>query len=269
MSWRAAPCASASLATMPEEHCGIAVREARCRTLAGTLADELRAGVLAGKYPRGMRLPTEAELVARHRVSRQTVRQAFAELVAERLVYRIPGRGTFATFVDSEGPYLRTQGSIDDLLALSLDTELEVVQPVEWRTEIEAAGRLRLASTEVLVAVVRRLHHGLPFIVTSAYIPGDVGQVSGIDRFTQAGQRTGETLIALIDRSDVGPIAGASQIATVAFVPEDFAALIDCLPRQPVLRIDRLYYNRSGEFVELTINYFNPTRYSYRLELRR
>ncbi|MFF0868139.1 GntR family transcriptional regulator [Nonomuraea sp. NPDC003560] len=50
------------------------------------IAAELRDDILAGAYPVGSQLPSEAELAARHRAARGTVRQAVAVLVAEGLV---------------------------------------------------------------------------------------------------------------------------------------------------------------------------------------
>ncbi|GGS99156.1 GntR family transcriptional regulator [Nonomuraea spiralis] len=50
------------------------------------IADELRDDILAGAYPVGSQLPSEAELATRHRAARGTVRQAVAVLVAEGLV---------------------------------------------------------------------------------------------------------------------------------------------------------------------------------------
>ena len=61
------------------------------------VAREVRNRILQGDYADGRRLPTEAELAERHGVSRQTVRRAFQDLVAEGMVYRVPGRGTFVT----------------------------------------------------------------------------------------------------------------------------------------------------------------------------
>ena len=45
--------------------------------------------------------------------------------------------------------------------------------------------------------------------------------------------------------------------------------MIEAEPGEPVLRIDRLYYDRNGKGVELAVNYCNPIRYVYRIELRR
>lgn len=56
------------------------------------LKDELARG----SFPSGALMPSEAELVARFRVSRMTVNRALRELQAEGLVERVQGVGTFA-----------------------------------------------------------------------------------------------------------------------------------------------------------------------------
>jgi GntR family transcriptional regulator len=59
------------------------------------LRDMLRAAVQGGDYPDGQ-LPGEAELMATHRASRATVREALALLRAEGLIERTQGIGTHA-----------------------------------------------------------------------------------------------------------------------------------------------------------------------------
>ena len=118
------------------------------------LAAELRSHIAQGRYKGGVRLPTESELSQEYGLSRQTVRRAFLELVTEGSVYRVPGRGTFAT--ENAGQYLRQLGSIDDLMNLSTDTEMQVLESPSRRVDLEAAGRLRL-DTDVVYGVKREL----------------------------------------------------------------------------------------------------------------
>ena len=60
------------------------------------VARQLREEILAGRYGREGRLPSEAQLVRRFGVSRPTVARAFALLGDEGLVERRAGSGTFA-----------------------------------------------------------------------------------------------------------------------------------------------------------------------------
>jgi GntR family transcriptional regulator, histidine utilization repressor len=56
----------------------------------------LKSELARGRWPPGTLMPSEADLVARFRVSRMTVNKALRELQAEGLVERQQGIGTFA-----------------------------------------------------------------------------------------------------------------------------------------------------------------------------
>ena len=236
-----------------------------------TLADGLRTAINRGSYPSGHRLPTEFELAEQHGVSRQTVRQAFSELVAQGLVYRVRGRGTFAVPATSKpGSYLKSFGSIDELLALSVDTQLILVRPFVRQTDVDAAGRLRLNSDDVLVGTFQRVHQDVAYCVSTVYLPPELAPIVQDEPSLSApGIRSAVTIIGLIERDGSHPVIGAHQSVTSVPASDEVAELIECEPEAPVLRIDRLYYDRAGAFVELAVSHFNPARYSYRVELRR
>ncbi|MBB5158389.1 GntR family transcriptional regulator [Saccharopolyspora phatthalungensis] len=232
------------------------------------LARELRAAILQHDYPEGKRLPTEAELAETHRVSRQTVRRAFQDLVAEGMVYRIPGRGTFAA--PREEQYLRQFGSIDDLMGLSIDTTMELIRPLRQQVDLDAAGRLRLLSDRVHTLEFRRLHEDVPFCVTTVFLPPAVGKlVESVPELTDVGARSGVTIIGLLDDRLTDPIAEAEQSITVGMATPEIAGHLGCEPQRPLLRIDRMYQSTTGQPVELAVSHFLPEHYSYRVRLRR
>ena len=234
-----------------------------------SLAQVLRDAIAQGDYADRRPLPTEAELVQEYGVSRQTVRRALEELVAEGLVFRVRGRGTFATSLAS-AQYLRSIGSVDDLLALSHDSVMETVQPLRRRADIAAAGRLRAESDQIVSGLFRRLHDGVPFSITEVHLPLALGQrITGAGALVKEGAVLRSTVISLVDEMNPEPIAGAHQSITATGMPAELADHIDCEPGDPVLRIDRLYFDAAGRPLELAISHFNPERYSYRLELRR
>ncbi|MET8654645.1 MULTISPECIES: GntR family transcriptional regulator [Nocardia] len=231
------------------------------------VASELRTRISAGEFPDGVRLPTEAELAQQYRLSRQTIRRAFVDLVAEGIVYRVPGRGSFAA-ADS-GRYLRRLGSIEDLMSLSLDTVMQIVTPMRRRVDIDAASRLRLDSDIQYSLTFRRLHDEVPFVLTSLHLTPHSAKLLAEVPELQAGAVSTATVIGLLDPRLASPIAEAEQSITVAPANAEVADALGCPVGHPMLRVDRLYSNDLGEPVELSISHFLPEHYTYRVTLGR
>jgi DNA-binding GntR family transcriptional regulator len=236
-------------------------------TAYGAIAEQLRGEIRDGRYLPGVSLPTELELGDLHHVSRQTVRRAFQDLVAEGLVYRVPGRGTFVN--DLQGKYIRSSGSIEELMSLSIDTDLDVVTPPFLGVDIEAAGRLHLDTDVVVTMRFRRLHEDRPYCVTAAYLPVSIGRgLLDVPEFAEVGIRRNMTVLSVVQRLAGRPIAGADQTITATAASSLVADELECCVGDPILRIDRLYFDHHGELLELAINHFNPSRYSYRFQMR-
>jgi DNA-binding GntR family transcriptional regulator len=232
-----------------------------------TLRDQLRGEIAAGHYRDGARLPTESELVARHSLSRQTVRRAFQDLVAEGVVYRVPGRGTYAS--EPGGRYLRQLGSIEDLMSLSDDTTMEVLAGLRRRVDVDAASRLRLDDDVVYSVVFRRLHDGVAFVSTTVHlVPLAAQQVFSSSALAADAVGT-HTVIGLLEPHLTDPIIEAAQSITVAPADDLVADAVGCQPGHPMLRVDRLYSDTGGRPVELSVSHFLPEQYTYRVTLRR
>ncbi|GAA5056565.1 GntR family transcriptional regulator [Nocardia callitridis] len=228
---------------------------------------ELRAAITGGDYRGGAQLPTETELAQRYRVSRQTVRRAFQDLVADGMVYRVPGRGTFVT--ESDGRYLRHHGSIEDLMNLSSDTTMEVLVPLHRRVDIGAASRLRLDTDIVYTVAFRRIHDGVPFVLTTVHLPEHIGEHLIDLPEVGAGGTGSHTVIGLLEPRLADRIVEAAQSITVARAEADIAEGLGCERDHPMLRVDRLYSDATGRAVDLSVSYFLPEHYTYRVTLRR
>jgi GntR family transcriptional regulator len=231
------------------------------------LREQLRDEIAAGRYPDGARLPTESELVTRHGLSRQTVRRAFQDLVAEGVVYRVPGRGTYAS--EPGRHYLRQLGSIEDLMSLSDDTTMEVLAGLRRRVDVDAASRLRLDDDVVYSVVFRRLHDGVPFVLTTVHLVPSAAQPLLASPALADGTVGTHTIIGLLEPHLSEPIAEAAQSITVAPADGVVAEAVRCAAGHPMLRVDRLYSDSSGRPVELSVSHFLPEQYTYRVTLRR
>lgn len=226
------------------------------------LAEQLRAAIRESNSPE-TRLPTEAELALLHGVSRQTVRRAYQELVSEGVVRRVPRLGSFPV----TGRYMRSVGTIDDLMALGDDTLFEVVRPLSLVVRPKSTGNL--AVDELYELTSRRLHQGAPFACAVISLPAKIGERLMKTFLAREGSRRRTTVIELIEATIGTTVAEARQVITVDPLPSDMAPLIDMNAGDPVLRIDRVYRDVAGTAVEMTTNYFNPARYSYTLQMRR
>jgi GntR family transcriptional regulator len=232
------------------------------------LAAQLRDAIRNGEYAGGRQLPTEEQLSASYSVSRQTVRRAMQDLVSEGIIYRVAGRGTYP--VAAEDRYIHHFGSVDELMALSIDTECEIVTPLQHRVDVETASRLRLPSDEIFALTLIRLHSNVPFCHTSVFLPPRVGQlVSDVGELSSPGRRSTVTVIGLIDSRITGSVAAVEQSISATGAPSFAAERLDCDPEEPVLRVDRLYFDDADDPVELAVSYFDPEHYSYRVKLKR
>ncbi|MFD2354778.1 GntR family transcriptional regulator [Nonomuraea ferruginea] len=157
------------------------------------VASELRRAIYSGVLGPGAQLPTEAQLMEDHGVSRNTVRLALGELVNEGLVTRTPRRGTV---VRDRRPLLiypqrelepQPSGELREAFAFAVTQEgrepsqyIEVltVSPVE-----EIASRLELSDGELAV-VRRRLRFvdGQPYNTNDSYFPRKLVADSAIAR---------------------------------------------------------------------------------------
>lgn len=230
------------------------------------LADALRSKIEQGDFGQSGRLPTEVELQRQHGVSRHTVREAMNQLEADGLIHRVQGSGTFATPTHGKnGRYLRRIGSLDEIVVWP-DTTMEVLQPFEVGVNPAVAARLELPYIEVGHARIRRWYQGAPFVVTDHWVSPELAE-----KLRAGGVPTSAdgTVIGEAEQFLERKVAGARQEITAMASPETEAGLIGCQVGDPILLIERIYYDTAGGLVEMTASHFNPRRYSYRMDLRR
>jgi DNA-binding FadR family transcriptional regulator len=113
--------------------------------------EDLRKQFASGKLLAGMRLPTERELAERYATSRSMIRKVMDRLVAERLVERHVGRGTFAAD-PNEARREPPRASVFQLTELLEARHL--IEPAIAKLVVERATDQQLASLEDKLAAI-------------------------------------------------------------------------------------------------------------------
>ncbi len=133
----------------------------------------LREDVAAGRYRRGDRLPSEADLALRFGVNRHTVRRALAALGAEGLVHSRRGSGVYVADVPADYPIGRRVRFAQAIAAAGRVPGREILS-IETRgadaTEAEALFLFR-AGDPVVVCEGVALSDGTPLAVFRSVFP--------------------------------------------------------------------------------------------------
>ncbi len=216
-------------------------------------------GLIQGAEP-GSPAPSERELVQHFGVARMTVRQALDALVAEGLLERVPGRGTFVA-----------RAKIDVQVRLSSYTEemgRRGMTPSS-RTllaRMEAAGpgvarALEIGEGDKVVHWQRlRLANDTPMCIEDAYLSDSI-----VPNFLE--QPLPDSLYSDLQRRDLLPTWGEDSVDAAVARPEE-ASLLGIAEGSPVLRIARRSF--AGNIaIEVSRSTFRADRYTLWIPLAR
>lgn len=226
----------------------------------------LRESILAGSWAPNEAIPPERELIERFGVSRITVRQALTDLVAEGLLYRQHGRGTFVAS-RSSAPIAETlselTGHLEELQLRGLEPEVEVLSLALLPMPAEIAQALERpvgAEGWFLRRLVRV--EGEPLMLSEIYLPSDLGILLRDDEVRSSG------MARLLEEAGFRPTRGAQRIAARAVTAEQ-ARLLAIREGEPALRVIRVIAGRDGQPLVWFRTLYRADRYEYEVELKR
>ncbi len=224
--------------------------------IARTLEQEIRSGRMA----RGHRLESEAELVRRFDVSRNTVRKGLEELARSGLITTRTGIGSFVTYEGS---------SIDDAMGWTLalaqsDSAVDTkVLRIARDQDAAAASFLGLPDGEFLcVDRVRLLSDsGLGLSLERSRSPWRDRFRAVLEQGLTKGS-LGETF------RDAGLfIHGGEEWANVMpSLPEREARLMGRKPGEAMLHTRRVTRDADDQIIEYVESFLDPTRFGLHLE---
>ncbi len=227
------------------------------------IALDLRERINGGDPPPGSQVETELELMARYGVSRATVRQALASLIAAGLLEVRRGLGTYVRSRPVEH-------ALGGFYTFSREIERHGMVPGTrvLDVRVEAAGErvgaaLGIAARDQVVALARlRLADDDPIVTETSYLPSV--RFPGLERFDFGTVRLYETLTTHYGTRPVR----AREVFEPVLLSATEAGLLGRDPGEPALRVERTAYDAQGAIVEYCQSTVRADRYRYAVELR-
>jgi GntR family transcriptional regulator len=137
------------------------------------LAELLRDAILRGVWLPGEVIPSEGELETFFGISRTVVRQALGELVADGLVNKQKGRGTFVSEPkDADLVVHEMRGLVEEMRARGREVSTEVIELGVIPAPPLVAEALRTEQNSWVVHLTRvRRVDGVPIVKVDTYLP--------------------------------------------------------------------------------------------------
>ncbi|MFM9368806.1 GntR family transcriptional regulator [Streptomyces sp. Da 82-17] len=223
------------------------------RSRRHTIADDLRQQITSGRIQPSERLPSEADLADRYKVSTLTLRHALAVLQGEGLVEKIHGKGNFVRRPLRKTMYVGGWGILDPWTAaepaLRVTVSSNTVQaPAHLATLMKVSVGSPLAEFTCLSYEGESLH-GLARI----YLPRDLAPAGLLD--DSASRQAAARFAQLC------PLQTAVRETVCARPPKtDEASALRLAAASVVLSITRIATDSTGRIVEAALLTFPGDR---------
>ncbi|MBC8747144.1 MULTISPECIES: GntR family transcriptional regulator [Paraburkholderia] len=228
------------------------------------LRDEIVALIAARHWRPGEAIPTEQALANSYGLAIGTVRKAVDLLVAEGLLERFQGRGTFVRRANFDGSLFRffrfqtRQG--ERRIPESRILRREVVDAPS-----AVAATLQISSSARVIQMSRvRLIDGVPMLVEEIWLP--------YVRFAAFAQmdlnEVGDLLYPVYEAQCNQIVASATETLTVEAVGPLHARLLHIAPGTPAVVIERLAYGYDRQPLEWRRSRGPASEFIYQAEIR-
>ncbi len=225
--------------------------------LARHISDLIRAK----EIPAGDQLPSERELAELTGMSRVTVRNAIAELVATDMVEQRRGAGSF---VREQGE--KFEQSLSSLVSFTENLQARGIQSTS-RVLLKGLFRPTPTETTILglspVQQVARVHRlrsgdGVPMALEHSSLPGDI---------LPRPDKINRSLYEVLRARGTAPVRAIQRVTAInASAP--VAELLQLAEGTAVLQIERTAYLATGRAIEFTSGVYRSDVYDFVSELK-
>ncbi|MFK7963333.1 MAG: GntR family transcriptional regulator [Burkholderiaceae bacterium] len=230
------------------------------RQIHNLLTRELQAG----KWRAGEMIPTEQALARQYKVSAGTVRKAIDQLVAENILKRRQGRGTFVSThreARSQFRFLRLRDQQDRVPMFTS----RILSCRRARAQQEVARALQIKAGEATVHIRRVLDfEGIPTVLDEIWLPGNRFRGLTLDVLDA---HDGPLYVLFETQFNTRTIQGVERVSATV-TDKTSAGILKVETGSPILSVERISETYEGQPVEFRHGLYRTDRHRYRSELR-
>lgn len=191
-------------------------------------------------------LPSESELCQAYNVSRTTVRKALSELIQEKLVYTVQGKGTFVAPKKLRSTWVQETGGLyADMTERGFKVQMQVLDVSVVTAEENICKELLLGEGEKVIKLIRlRFIDDKPFDIVTNFMPARLFPGLENEDFSSASLYT-----ILRNKYNVQFNRGVRLVEAGTCTAEE-ARLLQIKPNSPLLIMYSTMYNDKGEAFE-------------------
>lgn len=208
----------------------------------------------------GDKLPTEAELTQRFKISRPVVREALKLLEQDNLIYAEHGRGRFVSpmsAVQVDRPITVFESVTDMTRHYGYETVNKVLSIAEEAPSELVARQLQILGGERVIRIERlRLHRDQPIMYCIDYVPRGIVSARLYD-IDWSG-----SLLALLESYRNRPRMSAASVSAVT-LPDEVIERNDLRDFGPALLITETCFNAAGMPVNYAMDYHRGSHFSF------
>jgi GntR family transcriptional regulator len=211
----------------------------------------LQGQIQSGELPPDSQFYSEHELCRMYGVSRTVVREALSELVHDRFIYRIQGKGTFISGRKEEQDYAGSNiGFSGEMIGKGRKVMTKILNQALAEPSEREQRMLRLTGPQQVVQIRRLMYiDDQARLVVDMSFPADL--VSGFENINLGNKSIYDVL-----KRRYGLVPASSERWIEAILPTDNqAALLNISPNTPLLGIESCAYLADGRAFEYYYGY--------------
>jgi GntR family transcriptional regulator len=219
---------------------------------------DLRALITSGVIAPQDLLPPETELARHYGVGRQTIRMALSRLVADRLIGRQAGRGTFILTQSDRLNFYLDRSFTRQMIDMGMTTRSDVLHASTGAINSNSPKILRGKAAAPCFYIVR-LRYGNDEPISLQYTTIITERCAGLEQhdFVHA------SLYDVLAREYQLPITRIIHTVTAIAADAYQAELLLVASGDPLLQVNTAAFLENSDVIESSMSYYRADKYEY------